>query len=145
MLHRTRRQPSGRPPSPAVVSPGGYGAGVAYDLDLANRIREIIGAESGLSERPMFGGLAFLINGHLAVAASRQGGLLLRIDPARTQALLARAHAKPFAIRGRDLDGWLRVEPAGVTTKRDLARWVAHGYVREQPASETRLSGVRPR
>jgi hypothetical protein len=108
---------------------------MAYDVDLANRIREIIGAEPGLSERQMFGGLAFLINGHMSVTASREGGLLLRIDPAQTRALVGRAHASAFVMRGRDLDGWLRIEPAGVKAKRDLARWVAVGltYARTLP------------
>ncbi len=88
--------------------------GVAYDEDLANRIRELIGADADLTEQAMFGGLAFLIGGHMAVAASGQGGLLLRVDPDETEALLGRSHADPFVMRGRRMRGWLRVDPEGV-------------------------------
>src|ERR1700722_5534109 len=79
---------------------------MAYDLDLANRIRECIGAEPGLSEQQMFGGLAFLINGNMSVSASREGGLLLRIEPAQTEKLAARTHAQRFVMRGREMSGW---------------------------------------
>src|ERR1700722_19728551 len=108
---------------------------MAYDLDLANRIRECIGAEPGLSEQQMFGGLAFLINGNMSVSASRQGGLLLRTEPAQTEKLVTRAHAEPFVMRGREMSGWLRVDSEGVRTKRDLARWVSLGvdYARSLP------------
>ncbi len=83
----------------------------------------------------MFGGLAFLIGGHMAVSASGQGGLLLRCDPAETDGLLAKPHASPFVMRGRAMEGWLRVEPEGVGTKRQLERWVARGvaYARSLP------------
>jgi hypothetical protein len=100
---------------------------VAYDLDLANRIRECIGPEPGLSELQMFGGLAFLIYGNMSVSASGQGGLLLRIDPTQTDELAARTHAHRFEMRGRQMNGWLRIDPAGVRTKRDLDRWVGLG------------------
>jgi TfoX/Sxy family transcriptional regulator of competence genes len=109
---------------------------MAYDLDLANRVRECVGAEPGLTERQMFGGIAFLINGNMSVSVSGQGGLLLRVEPAQTDQLAARAHAHPFVMRGRVMDGWLRVDPDGVKTKRDLARWVAVGvaFARSLPA-----------
>jgi hypothetical protein len=97
---------------------------MAYDLDLANRIRECLGVVAGLSERQMFGGLAFLINGNMSVSVSRGGGLLLRIEPAQIEKLAARAYAGRFVMRGRETDGWLRIDPEGVRTKRDLARWV---------------------
>jgi hypothetical protein len=97
---------------------------VAFDEDLANRIRELIGGEPDLTEKRMFGGLAFLINGHMSVSASGQGGLLVRVDPAQTATLLARPHTRPFVSRGRELDGWLRVGPDGVRTKRQLEAWV---------------------
>jgi TfoX/Sxy family transcriptional regulator of competence genes len=100
---------------------------VAYDEDLANRVRELIADEESLTERKMFGGLAFLIGGHMSVSISRQGGLMLRVDPADTEALLAKPHAHPFEMRGRAMDGWLRVEAEGVKTKRQLERWVARG------------------
>jgi hypothetical protein len=108
---------------------------VAYDEELANRIREALQGQAGVSEKRMFGGLAFLVNGHLAVSASRQGGLLLRIDPARGQALVTSRHAAPFVMRGHELDGWLRIDPAGLTTQRALARWVGLGvdYARSLP------------
>jgi TfoX/Sxy family transcriptional regulator of competence genes len=109
---------------------------VAYDEDLANRIREIVGDERGLTEQRMFGGLAFLIGGNMAVAASGQGGLLLRCDPAETGALAAKPGASRFEMRGREMDGWLRVDDDAVRTKRQLARWVSRGvtYARALPS-----------
>ncbi len=108
---------------------------MAYDEELADRLRECLAAESGLSERRMFGGLAFLIDGHLAVSASGKGGLLLRADPARTETLVAKAHAQRAVMGGREMNGWLRVEPAGIRTTRELKRWVAIGvaYARSLP------------
>jgi TfoX/Sxy family transcriptional regulator of competence genes len=108
---------------------------MAYDEDLANRIRELVGTEAGLTEKAMFGGLAFLINGNMAVSASGQGGLLLRVDPDETESLTAQPHAEPFVMRGRAMDGWLRVEAEGVRTKRELERWVKRGvsYARTLP------------
>ena len=109
---------------------------MAYDEDLANRIRELVLGEHGVSEQRMFGGLAFLINGNMSVAASREGGLLLRVDPAETDALLGRRHARPFQMRGRVMEGWLRVAPEGAQTKRQLEAWVARGvaYARSLPS-----------
>jgi TfoX/Sxy family transcriptional regulator of competence genes len=111
---------------------------VAYDEELANRIREIVAGEKDLSEKRMFGGLAFLIGGNMSVSASGQGGLLLRVDPAETEKLLAEPHAQPFEMRGRTMDGWLRVEPEGLRTKRELERWVARGvaYARLLPPKQ---------
>jgi TfoX/Sxy family transcriptional regulator of competence genes len=108
---------------------------MAYDEDLANRIRELIPRDPDVTERRMFGGLAFLIGGHMAVAASRQGGLMVRVEPAETDALLAKPHAGPFEMRGRPLDGWLRVDAEGVKTKRQLEPWVKRGvgYARSLP------------
>jgi TfoX/Sxy family transcriptional regulator of competence genes len=108
---------------------------MAYDEDLANRIRELILAEDGITEKKMFGGLAFLLHGNMAVSASGKGGLLLRVDPAETEALLRKPHAEPFEMRGRAMDGWLRVAPDGVKTKAQLERWVARGvaYARTLP------------
>jgi hypothetical protein len=100
---------------------------VAYDEDLANRIRELIGTEPGLVEQKMFGGLAFLIGGHMSVSVSGSGGLLLRIEPEQTDELLSKPHASPFVMRGRPMDGWLRVAPEGVKTKAQLERWVDRG------------------
>jgi hypothetical protein len=108
---------------------------VAYDEDLANRIRELIAGEPGVVEQKMFGGLAFLIGGHMSVSASGQGGLLLRVPPEETEALVAKPHAAPFEMRGRTMDGWLRVAPEGIRTKRQLEPWVKRGvgYARSLP------------
>ncbi len=109
---------------------------VAYDEHLAERIRELTAIEPGLSERKMFGGLAFLINGNMAVSASGQGGLLLRVDPEQTAELAAKPHAARFVMRGREMDGWLRIDGDGVATQAQLERWVARGvgYARSLPA-----------
>lgn len=108
---------------------------MAYDEDLANRIRELVGMEAGLAEKRMFGGLAFLINGNMSVSASSQGGLLVRVDPADTDDLVRDPHAARFEMRGRRMDGWVRVAPEGVRTKRELQRWVGRGvaYARSLP------------
>ena len=108
---------------------------MAYDEDLANRIRELIAGEPGVVEQKMFGGLAFLIGGHMSVSASGRGGLLLRVPPEETEALLAKPHAGPFEMRGRAMDGWLRVDPEGIRTKRQLEAWVKRGvaYARSLP------------
>jgi TfoX/Sxy family transcriptional regulator of competence genes len=108
---------------------------VAYDEDLANRIRELIAGETGVTEKRMFGGLAFLVGGNMSVAASGQGGLMVRVDPAETDTLVAKPHARPFVMRGREMQGWLRVDEEGVRTKRQLAPWVKRGmaYARSLP------------
>ena len=109
---------------------------MAYDEDLANRIRELIAAESGVVEKKMFGGLAFLIGGNMSVAASGQGGLMVRCDPEQTDALVARPHARRFEMRGRAMDGWLHVDDEGVKTRGQLEPWVAVGvdYAKSLPA-----------
>ena len=100
---------------------------MAYDEDLANRIRELIADDSDVTEKRMFGGLAFLVGGNMSVAASGQGGLMVRVDPESTDALVARPHARPFEMRGRAMQGWLRVDVDGVRTKRQLEPWVKRG------------------
>jgi TfoX/Sxy family transcriptional regulator of competence genes len=109
---------------------------MAYDEDLANRIRELVADTPGVAEKKMFGGLAFLVGGNMAVAASGQGGLMVRIDPVESDALLRKPHARPFEMRGRPMDGWLRVDAEGVRTKRQLEPWVKRGvaYARSLPA-----------
>jgi TfoX/Sxy family transcriptional regulator of competence genes len=109
---------------------------VAYDEDLANRIRELIAGEAGVTEKKMFGGLAFLIGGNMSVAASGQGGLMVRVDPDETAALLEKPHTRPFEMRGRGMQGWIRVDDEGVRTKRQLSPWVKRGvsYARSLPA-----------
>jgi TfoX/Sxy family transcriptional regulator of competence genes len=108
---------------------------MAYDEDLANRIRELIGGGPEVTEKRMFGGLAFLVGGNMSVSASGQGGLMVRVDPEETDALLAKPHARPFEMRGRSMDGWLRIDPEGVRTKRQLEPWVRRGvaYARSLP------------
>ena len=100
---------------------------MAYDEELANRIREVVGGEQGLTEKRMFGGLAFLINGNMAVSASSQGGLLLRVDPAQTESLVKEPDVRRFEMRGREMDGWLRVDESVVKTDKQLRRWAGIG------------------
>ena len=108
---------------------------VAYDEDLAERIRDLLGAEPDVTEQRMFGGLAFLVGGNMAVAASGKGGLMVRVEPDETDALLEEPHAGPFEMRGRLMQGWLRVAAEGVETEADLAPWVERGveYARSLP------------
>jgi TfoX/Sxy family transcriptional regulator of competence genes len=97
---------------------------MAYDEDIAHRLRELLADEAGVTEKKMFGGLAFLLRGNMCVSASRNGGILVRIDPADTDAALARAQVSLMQMGGRGMDGWITVAPAGLKTKRDLAGWV---------------------
>ena len=109
---------------------------MAYDEALAGRLRTLIGPEPGLAEKKMFGGLAFLVGGNMAVAASGQGGLLVRVDPDASDELAAKAGASTMVMRGREMPGWLRVESEAVRTKRELEGWVelGTGYARTLPA-----------
>ena len=107
-------------------APGTIGA-MAYDEALADRIRVLLGDEPGLSERKMFGGLAFLIGGNMAVAASGQGGVLVRVDPDRSDRLLRTTKARPMEMGGREMAGWVRVDADDVRTNRQLAKWVTLG------------------
>ena len=100
---------------------------MAYDVELADRIRKVVRAERGVTEKRMFGGLAFLVYGNMAVSASSKGGLLLRINPADSESLLRDPHAYRFEMRGRQLDGWLRVDAEALGTDGGLQRWVNHG------------------
>jgi TfoX/Sxy family transcriptional regulator of competence genes len=109
---------------------------VAYDEQLAARIRELVSGERDLAEKKMFGGLAFLIGGNMAVAASGQGGVLVRVDPAESDSLVASTNATPMEMRGRAMAGWLRVDADDLGTKRELSQWVERGvtYARSLPA-----------
>src|SRR3954449_4586493 len=111
---------------------------MAYDEDLANRIRELLAGEKAVTEKKMFGGLAFLIGGNMSVAASGQGGLLVRCDPDETDKLVEKPHARRFEMRGREMQGWLRVDDEGVKTKRQLEPWVKTGvgYARSLPPKD---------
>jgi hypothetical protein len=108
---------------------------VAYDEELADRIRGLIGMEPDLTEKKMFGGLAFLMGGNMAVAASGQGGVLVRVDPTHADILVATTKARPMEMRGRPMQGWLRVKPEDLRTKSQLAKWVQLGttYARSLP------------
>lgn len=108
---------------------------MAYDQDLAERIRELLGGEAGVTEMKMFGGLAFLINGNMAVAASGQGGLMVRVEPAEGDKLVATTKAEPMEMRGRTMTGWLRLAAADVSRKQQLEKWVRLGssYARSLP------------
>jgi TfoX/Sxy family transcriptional regulator of competence genes len=108
---------------------------MAYEEELADRIRELLGGERRLTEQKMFGGLGFLIGGNMAIAASGQGGLLVRVDPVQSEKLVATSNARPMEMRGRQMQGWLRVDTEDVPTKRQLARWVRIGaeYARSLP------------
>ena len=107
-----------------------------YDEDLADRIRELLSDERAITEKKMFGGLAFFVNGNLAVAASGQGGILVRVDPAESESLIAKTKAYPMEMQGRATRGWLRVDAEHVRTKPQLAKWVERGftYARSLPA-----------
>jgi TfoX/Sxy family transcriptional regulator of competence genes len=109
---------------------------MAYDERLADRIRELVGDEPNLKEQKMFGGLAFLIGGNMAIAASGQGGILVHADPEESDALVASTDAYLMEMRGKQMRGWLRVDPEHVGTKRQLAKWVelGMGYARSLPA-----------
>jgi TfoX/Sxy family transcriptional regulator of competence genes len=108
---------------------------MAYDEELADRIRELIAGERDVTEQRMFGGLAFLVGGNMAVAASGQGGLMVRVEPEDTDELLAKRHARQFEMRGRPMQGWVRIDAEGVRTKRELEPWVKRGvgYARSLP------------
>lgn len=100
---------------------------MAYDEQLADRIRALHDGEDDLTEQRMFGGLAFLVNGHMAVAASGQGGLLVRVDPAESAALVESTGASVMEMRGRAMPGWLRVRAEDVASESELAAWTERG------------------
>ena len=108
---------------------------MAYDEDLAGRVRELMAPNERFTEQKMFGGLAFLIGGNMAVAASGQGGLLVRVDPAESAELVAGSTAEPMEVRGRSMDGWLRVDSESVEDDAELQAWVHRGvaYARSLP------------
>ena len=113
---------------------------MAYDEDLANRIRELIASEDGYTEQKMFGGIGFMIDGHMAVGVSGEGGLMIHCSKEETEALLAKAGARPFEMRGREMKGWLRVDAESVSKKRALEPWVMQSvaFARALPPKETK-------
>jgi TfoX/Sxy family transcriptional regulator of competence genes len=118
---------------------------VAYDGALADRLRELLAAEGDLSEMKMFGGLAFLVGGHMAVVASGQGGIMVRVDPATSDKLVATTGAHVAEMRGRPMQGWLRIDSDAVRTTRELAEWVRRGttYARSLPPKRSGGGGTR--
>ena len=109
---------------------------MAYDEGLAARIRDATAGEPGVTEKRMFGGLAFLVDGRMAVAAGSHGGLMLRVDPAESDALLGAPHVERMVMRGKELAGWLTVDAEALGTEDDLRRWVGTGltYARSLPS-----------
>jgi TfoX/Sxy family transcriptional regulator of competence genes len=128
---RAKEKPGAASPSLVDDDPG-----VAYDEDLANRIRELIAGEPDISEETMFGGLVFLVGGRMSVAAGGQGSLVVRVDPEEADVLLAKPHTQPFEMGGREMQGRLRIDAKGVRTKRQLEPWVrrAVAYARTLPS-----------
>ncbi len=108
---------------------------MGYDQELADRIRELLAGAEGVAEHRMFGGLAFLINGNLAVAASGRGGLLVRVNPEASESLVDGERVTPMVMRGREMRGWLRIDPGAVAAAGQLEQWVARGvsYARSLP------------
>jgi TfoX/Sxy family transcriptional regulator of competence genes len=100
---------------------------MAYDEELADRIRALLGDRAGLTEKKMFGGLGFMIGGNMAIAASGQGGILVRVDPEQSAELVATTAAEPMEMRGRQMAGWLRVDTADVADDDALGEWVERG------------------
>jgi TfoX/Sxy family transcriptional regulator of competence genes len=108
---------------------------MAYDEELAERIRAEVAGEKNLTEQKMFGGLAFLIGGHMAVGVSGQGGLMIRCEPDETEALMSEPGAKPFEMRNKGMKGWLRVDADAVEDDDAMRAWVERGtaYARSLP------------
>ncbi|MFR9775766.1 TfoX/Sxy family protein [Micromonospora sp. MS34] len=113
---------------------------MAYDEELADRVRELVGGESRLAERRMFGGLALMVNGNMAVVIRGAGGLMVRVDPAESERLQTEPGAQATTMRGRQMRGWITVDPSACTTNADLARWVDQGvtYARTLPGKQVR-------
>lgn len=109
---------------------------MAYDDELAYRIRELLVDDPDVTEKKMFGGLAFLVAGNMAVAASGHGGVLVRVDPTKSDTVIAATAAEPMVMRGREMKGWLRVDADEIRSKRQLAKWVSMGmtFARALPA-----------
>ncbi len=108
---------------------------MAYDVGLAERLRELLAGEPEVREKRMFGGLAFLVDGRMAVCAGSRGSLMLRVDPARSDDLVTEPRASRFVMNGREMDGWLDIDVDATVTDEVLRRWVEHGvsYARSLP------------
>ena len=123
------------PPRGSPATGLDYDRVVAYDEDLAARVRELVSGEAGVTEKKMFGGLAFLIGGNMAVGVSGHGGILVRVDPDESEALVASTPAQLMEMRGRSMRGWLRVASEEVAGDAELGEWVERGtsYARSLP------------
>jgi TfoX N-terminal domain len=112
---------------------------MTYDHELADRIRGLVAGTEGVAEQRMFGGLAFLINGNMSVAASGEGGLLVRVNPDDSDSLVDGERVTPMVMRGREMRGWLRVDTEAVAVADQLEQWVARGvsYARSLPKKRT--------
>jgi TfoX-like protein len=123
---------------PGWQCPGRYDHRVTYDEALATRIRDLIGPDPELTEKKMFGGLAFLIRGHMAISASGQGGVLVHVDPGRSAGLVATTRATTAVMQGREMPGWLRLSSEDLASDDDLSRWVDIGieYARSLPPKQ---------
>ena len=108
---------------------------MAYDEELAERVRAEMAGEKGLTEQKMFGGIGFMVGGNMAVGVSGQGGLMIRCDPDATEALMEERGAQPFEMRNKEMKGWLRVEADAVEDDDALRTGVARGtsYARSLP------------
>jgi hypothetical protein len=108
---------------------------MAYDEALAERIRACLEDEPDVTESTMFGGLAFLVNGHMAIAASHQGGALVRVDPADADELVDTTSAEVAVMRGRPMAGWLRVPAGDLEEAAGVAAWASRSaaYARGLP------------
>ena len=125
---RARCSPGIRPARLAAAGPAvGTISAMAYEQELAGRIRQLIGSDPELTEKKMFGGLAFLIRGHMAISASGQGGVLVHADPGQSAGLVATTRATTAVMQGREMPGWLRVSPEDLASDDDLSRWVDIG------------------
>ena len=118
---------------------------MAYDEDLAARIRDLIGPDPELTEKKMFGGLAFLIRGHMAISASGQGGVLVHVDPGRSAGLVAATGATTAVMQGREMPGWLRAGPEDLASDDDLSRWVDIGIEHARSLPPKQPAGRKPR
>jgi hypothetical protein len=129
---------AGSPGHRPAESAARYDRRMAYDEDLASRIRDLIGLDPELTEKKMFGGLAFLIRGHMAISASGQGGVLIHVDPGRSADLAATNGVEIAVMQGREMPGWLRVGPADLASDDDLSGWVdiGIGYARSLPPKQ---------
>jgi hypothetical protein len=117
---------------------------MAYDEALAARIRDLIGPDPELTEKKMFGGLAFLVRGHMAISASGQGGVLVQVAPEQCDDLVATTPATIAVMRGREMPGWLRVGPEDLASNDDLSRWVDIGIEHARSLPPKQPAGRKP-